>query len=197
VDSLALEAAVWTDVLDLLSDPAHLERIAEAKMARSGPQEAGALDDLPTVERRLAAKRRELVDGVASAISAGFDDATMRAVTAQIKADVDALEARVADLTRSEADRLRQSAAVDRLSSLAQDGLDRLTALDGQSRAQIYKLLGLKVRVLGYGDRHTSVTYELEGNLVHELLEPFVALGAGNGGNPGGAAIPRRGPRPR
>ncbi len=165
-----LDDLVWAEVVRLLAEP---EVLVAAAQDHLGLVAGTAAVDAEGHHRALAEVercQRALSDAFAQGLKVGLDEDTMREAIASLKADLalarqhaEAVAAlRVA--TREQADRLSQ---VQALADLARE---RLQDADDVLRAEVLRLLDVRVRVLALGPMGEPLEVELKGSVVHRRL---------------------------
>lgn len=150
VNAAAAETIVWDGVVDLLSDPDILTRIAgEYEAARTGV--AGAeRETLIELESRIVALERQAADEYQEAIDDGFDASLARRMISGRRDEIAELKSHRRDVKRIRAKNLEAGGVAGRLRMLAEHAGASLDEADHDVKARIVDLLDLHVRVTGF-----------------------------------------------
>ena len=163
-----LDDVVWREVVRLLAEPEVLMAAAAEHLeliAGTAAVDAEAHDRAPAEMERC---QRALADAFAQALKLGLDEDTMNAAVVRLNADLAEARQRVEAVaslgaaSRQRADRLLQ---VQALADLARD---RLQDADNALRAEVLRLLDVRVPAVGPAGEPLSV--EITGSVVHSLL---------------------------
>jgi len=146
-DASSLEAAVWSEVVAVLTDPERLYSLAHTAMEARPDVEADENDDLGAIDRRIRRLETGLGSTVAGLVRRGMDVAVIDAATAELEADLARLHKHRATVegwqiaTRDKADRMQ------RLWGLARRAEEVLADPSPEVQRRVLELLDVRVRI--------------------------------------------------
>lgn len=149
-EASSLEAAVWTEVVAVLTDPERLLSLAHAAMNARPDAEAAEDEDLSTIDRRIHRLERGLGSTVAGLVRRGMDLAAISAATGELESDLLRLRQHRATVeawqlaSRDRADRMQ------RLHSLARRAEQVLADPSPDLQRRVLELLDVRVRVTAW-----------------------------------------------
>jgi len=146
----AADAAVWGEVVHILTDPGALAAVA-AEVAgvgvgpgdTEGARAAEASRSVAELQERVAVEYQGARD-------AGFDAATARLMVRGVQAELQAAQAEMARLARARAAAQRQHVGADSLSHTLSRVEGRITELDLAGKRDVLRALEVRAQVTGY-----------------------------------------------
>jgi len=146
----AADAAVWSEVARLLTDPAALAALAaevtgigEGPGDTAGARAAEASRVAAEMQERVAAEYQDARDD-------GFDAVTARLMVRSVRAELQAAQAAMARLARARAAAQRQHVGADLLSHAVSGVQGRITELDLAGKRDVLRALEVQAQVTGY-----------------------------------------------
>jgi Recombinase zinc beta ribbon domain len=150
-DADPLEARVWEAVCELLGDPGRLTGLAGEYLAIETGRAVSQADELARLREQIAQRRARLQADVAAYLRAGAEAEAAATATRQQQDELAALERRRDDIERTLGDSAAQASALDQVAGLAQHATGRLATMGAEDRAEVIRLLDIKVAVLDDG----------------------------------------------
>jgi len=146
----AADAAVWGEVVHILTTPAALAALA-AEVAGVGAGPGGTLGARAAEASRAVAELQERVAvEYQDARDDGFDAPTSRAMVRGVQAELQAAQAEMARLARARAAAQRQHVGGDLLAHTVARVQGRISELDLAGRRAVLAALEVRVQVTGY-----------------------------------------------
>lgn len=164
----AMDAAIWAQVVNLLSDPEMLMARAREHLDLLMGAQAVTLDVMADAEEAVGRARRALAQSAAKCMAQDLDDATTAETIAQLRAQLDAAQrhwSMVAAVSEETAAAQQRMVTAQELASVAQE---RLRHASRDLQAKVFALLDLRARVVANIDGRVEV--ELTGSVAHHLV---------------------------
>jgi DNA invertase Pin-like site-specific DNA recombinase len=164
----AVDDAVWAQVLALLSDPQLLMDQAREHLQLLSGTEVITAEAIVAAEAAVTRSRAALAGAAARCLAQGLDDATTALTLATLREEHLAAQRHVATLAALNEETAEAKRRMDTAGALAKLATSRLQSADRGLRAQVFALLGIRVRVVSRdGD---TVQVSVEGSVAHDLL---------------------------
>ncbi|WP_239341488.1 recombinase family protein [Frankia sp. CiP3] len=178
LSSDAVEARVWSTVVDLLSHPEKLLALASDYLGLRASQVTVERDQLAAVQRRIAELERALVRATKAALLADTPDErrALDAARVELQDDLAATRTREAALEQWQADSRAESDRMRQMWELAERAATRLGEMALEQQREVLRLLNVKVVVL---DNTITPRLRITGSVPHQKL-----LGSLSGGDP-------------
>lgn len=150
VDAAALDGAVWAEVVDLLSDPDRVRRMAQTALGLRPGQRAAEEEQIAALDRKIHRSEEELSDHIVDLLTKGVDKTA-------IDRAIHKVDQRLAELRRQrnqlagwqEANRHNTHKA-EKLLDLVAQAATNLEGADDVTRRRLIDLLDIRVRVVGW-----------------------------------------------
>jgi DNA invertase Pin-like site-specific DNA recombinase len=198
IDADWLDERVWGAVVRLLADPNRLLDMARDFLGLRESTAAGADAELAEVTRRIASADRAMVTRTADALRAGVPAGVLAQALAEIESEADALRAHRDRLLAAQADAAADADRASALARLAEHARTRLPHLTLPERAEVLRLLSVRVTLL---DPSPRPALRIEGEVPGGgalWFDPGPGPGPSDGdGDPPDAGPRHRGPRRR
>jgi DNA invertase Pin-like site-specific DNA recombinase len=149
-DAGKIEAAVWREVVALLSEPDRLLAMAEAHLDERGDRLDVDRAELASIDRKLTSLAQARTERVTAALKAGIDAGILAAAVSEIEAEEAALRTHRDHLAAFAKHADAEGERVEQLRALADTARDRLGAMDDRERREVLGLLNVQVRVTGW-----------------------------------------------
>lgn len=149
-EASSLEAAVWTEVVAVLTNPERLLSLAQTAMNGRPDAEAAEDEDLSAIDRRIHRLEKGLGSTVAGLVRRGMDVAAIDAATGELESDLLRLRQHRATVeawqlaSRDKADRMQ------RLHSLARRAEQVLADPSPDIKRRVLELLDVRVRIMAW-----------------------------------------------
>lgn len=153
VDADWLEGRVWSEVAALLGEPERLLALASDFLGLRAAQMSAESDQLETVRARIAEREGALTRVVIDYAKAGLPVAAVKAATEEIERELTALRDHERTLAAWRADTRAVSRRMQALWELAEVAAARLGEMGISERAEVLRLLDVRVKVGGDGLR--------------------------------------------
>lgn len=139
-----VEAAVWSEVVRVLSDPDELRRRAEVALA---PEQSGG--EVAAIRRRVSRAEAALAHAIAQTSRLGLDDNAAALAVRALSDDLTAARQSLAQVERWSAANDAAKSRAERVWRLAENARSVLAARDFATRRRIVDLLDVRVQVTG------------------------------------------------
>jgi len=163
----AVDDAVWTQVLILLTDPDRLMALAQERLGMIEGAQVVEADALRDAERAVARTQEALAQGATRCITMGLDDATMDATLGKLREQHRQAVQHRAMVAAISQETVAAKARMVTAQELAHVARDRLLHADKALRAKVFALLDVRATITSHGDQ---MKIRLEGSVAHDLL---------------------------
>jgi len=146
----AAEAAVWAEVVNLLSDPSRLDLLARRWADTRRSAESVEVSSVASLDRRIARLERNLHERVAEYLRAGLPAESVRSAVGEIEGEVAQLRSHRDRIAAYQAAESGSSGRTQRIAELAMAARQTLAFADSTLRQQVLSLLKIEVAVVGF-----------------------------------------------
>lgn len=150
-----VEALVWGEVTDLLSQPERLIAMAEEYLGVRGAEVEVERDQLGVIDRKIADLESAVATAAVQCLKAGLDAVAITQATDQLNDELVALRAHRKQLAEWQADTAGRSDRMRRLWELADVAHDRLRSMTRTERKAVIDLLDINVTIKEWVDCET------------------------------------------
>lgn len=150
VNADQVEEAVWAEVVGLLSEPKRLLQMADDYLGLRSVEAGTQLEQLATIDEKLATLKQARTGRVAHALRAGVDATVLKSAVEELETQEKVL---LAHRARHEAWRGETAANTDRMRRLqefAASARERLEVMTAEERRAVLELLDVRVTVNGW-----------------------------------------------
>lgn len=171
-----IEAIVWEQVCDLLSQPQRLLELAEQFLGMRPSQLEVERDGIEETERKLRDNERAIKNVLLTSAKAGLEPRDIEIAVADLTGERDALRRHMAMIESWQMESERESERMRRLWALADAAHKRLPQMTPEEQKEVLDLLDVRVTVLAHATRTTPARVGIEGVVYDALLSEEKAV---------------------
>jgi hypothetical protein len=145
-----VEASVWSELAEALSDSDRLMALADDALGHSLAVVNVSRDDLGALDRKIDSLERKIGTRIAELIGDDFDATTIKHATAKLNAELDDLRARRSKAAAWAATNARTATKKRRLWEMASDIRRWMDTPDDTRRRQVIDILELRIEITGW-----------------------------------------------
>jgi site-specific DNA recombinase len=147
----AVESAVWVEVTALLTDPGRLLAMAGVHLDRQSNAQSSNEDDLAAVDRKISRLERAAGERLSRLLADGVDPVVVAHASRTLTKELTVTRARRQRLLGWQATNLERQNRTAILLEIAEQAKLTLPDADRETKARVFALLDVNVRVLGWG----------------------------------------------
>jgi site-specific DNA recombinase len=145
-----IEGRVWSEVENLLSDPARLMGLAAEFLEHRGEQMSSEKESLGTLQRKIEQLDKARTQEATAALKAGLDPELLKSAIGEIDGELSTLRRRATQLRAWRNDNAGTTKRLQRLIELSEQAHLRLADLSPEEKRIILDVLEVRVQVLGW-----------------------------------------------